>query len=220
MKKPAVIITVLITLFMLSACDDFILADQFESASDRFAGSSGTYNPNGTDLYFSLQSTEMTSGESKTATILGGSPPYTLELQEQGVYSSGVIDLGTFTHDGYTSGKTCGEILLNVIDDAGTTASISVFVRPKKVDSLSVETHANHRHTVTWTYPLDLLPYVESFEIQRKQGSGDFVTLERVASNMPLQYNDTENINDNLKYRVRVLAADERSVFMEFFSPK
>lgn len=55
---------------MLSACDDFILADQFESAGDRLA--SGIVNPNGTGLYFALQSTEMTSRESKVVTILGG----------------------------------------------------------------------------------------------------------------------------------------------------
>lgn len=206
---------------MLSACDDFVLADQFESLNDRIAGTSGPYNPNGTDLYFTLQSTEMTSGEYNPATILGGTPPYTLELQEQGVYSSGEIDLGTFTHNGYASGKTCGEIQLNVIDDAGTTASINVFVRPQKVRTLAVDKLVNKTHIVTWTYPVDLLPYVESFEIQRKQGSGDFVTLDTVDSSIqPLQYTDNDSPNENLNYRIRVIAADEHSVFVQIFSPK
>lgn len=199
---------------MLSACDDFVLADQFESLNDRIAGTTGPYNPNGTDLYFTLQSTEMTSGEYNPATILGGTPPYTHELQAQGVYSSGEIVLGIFANDGYTSGKTCGEIQLNVIDAAGETATVTVFVRPQKVSNLTAVKLQNNRHTVSWEYPASLVSYVESFEIQRKREGGVFVTLDTVPSSI-LEYTDEDNLNENLNYRIRVLAADVQSVFVQ-----
>lgn len=219
MKRVAGLIGMLILLLTILACDDFILADQFESAGDRLA--SGIVNPNGTGLYFTLQSTEMTSGESKIVTILGGVQPYTLTMLEQLIYTSGETDLGTFTLEHYSSGATCGEIQLNVIDAAGETATVNIFVRPQKVSTLAVEKLGNNSHTVTWEYPASLVPFVESFEIQRKREGGVFEPLSIVASSIqPLEYTDIQSLNENLNYRIRVLAADVRSVFVEVYSPK
>lgn len=219
MSRRKAVFAVLAVLLVFSGCDDFILADQFKSASDRFAESQGAYNPNGSELYFMLQSTEMTSGETKNATILGGSPPYTLEMHEQYVYSSGETDLGVFVAESYSSGMTCGEIQLRVIDSAGTIATVNVFVRPRKIKNLSVTKIQSNRHTINWTYPQEALSFVEFFEIQRKSENGSFVTLALVDASI-LEFTDSDSLNENLNYRVRVHAADVQSVYVEVFFPK
>lgn len=142
-------------------------------------------------------------------------------MMEQQIFSADETDLGTFTREQYTSGATCGEIQLNVIDAAGETATVNVFVRPQKVSTLTAVKLGNNSHTVSWEYPASLVSFVESFEIQRKSEGGVFEPLALVAATIqPLEYTDEASLNENLNYRIRVLAADVRSVFVEVYSPK
>lgn len=209
-------------LLLVSSCDDFALYKHY--SRERIVEEviiDGGNDPIGAELFFSVQSTEIISGDQKLVTIHCGKPPYKLYETERDVYSSGTgsSDLGIFSEEMYTAGKSCGEIELSVLDFEGTQRSINIFVRPKPIENLVITRENGNAPKLTWTYPSDLVGYIESFEIQRqKQNETSFILLTTVSSGSSLSYTDATDPN-LVRYRVRSIAGDVRSPFVEGQTP-
>ena len=225
--------TIIILLSLFAGCDDFSLYSQFtrdkETEIVEIPGdpTDPTYPTDPmAELVFVITSTTLTSGNSVDVSIVNGRPPYTLTKRDLDVYSSGSVsnDLGMFTETQYTAGKSCGTVELMVIDSAGSIVTQTVTVKPRPVEGLTVirDQPGNNQHRLEWSYDVDRLPYIQSFEIHRKRDRESVFTKIGDVSNSvtPLQYNDTVSNPQITYYRVIVHAGAFSSQERDVFSPK